>query len=133
MGFSLIIYKPTQRIWFWFNKLEKMYHMNNMVVVDHCELFIYLDLGYSNHSMILTSCTNQTFETQKIVFVFCIQMSNLSTCWTTLAIWKKRYLWCEGISCRLKLMCMQLRHTTKCMHDLGLGWNMALEDFNVNG
>jgi hypothetical protein len=63
-----------------------MYHMNNMVVVDHYELFIYLDLGYSSHSLILTSCTNQTFERQKVVFIFCIQMNNLSTCWTTLDI-----------------------------------------------
>jgi hypothetical protein len=30
----------------WFNRHKKMYYMNNMIILDHCGLFIYLDTRY---------------------------------------------------------------------------------------
>jgi hypothetical protein len=46
-GIFIQICKPWNNLTFhsWFNEQKNMYYMNNMVI-NHCELFIYLDLGY---------------------------------------------------------------------------------------
>jgi hypothetical protein len=56
-GTPIKIQKPWNNVaqgW-WFNGQKKMYFMNNMVVVDHHGLFIYLDVGYpcSFHDVII--------------------------------------------------------------------------------
>ncbi len=52
----------------WFNGRKKMYCMNNIVVMDHCGLFIYLDLEYprSYHEYL-----SPIKHSQIIALVFC--------------------------------------------------------------
>ncbi len=47
-GILIKIHRPQNNLIHqsWFDEHKKMYYMNNIVAIDHCGLFIYLDLGY---------------------------------------------------------------------------------------
>jgi hypothetical protein len=68
----------------WFNKLKKMYYMNNIVVLDHCGLFIYLNNKYlgSFHD---ASYMNQTYTKINISYLY-IGMDVLNIYWGTQVI-----------------------------------------------
>ncbi len=77
-GILIKIHKPWNNVSHrsWFNECNKMYCMNNTMVLDHHGLSIYLNSGYSNffHDVIIFfanwTCrkTNTNFFTYKQIF-----------------------------------------------------------------
>jgi hypothetical protein len=45
-GILIQIYKWNEAHYTWFNGWKKIYAMNNIIILNHHGLFIYIDIGY---------------------------------------------------------------------------------------
>ena len=66
----------------WFNGRKKMYYMNNVVIIDHHGLFIYVDLGYPGlfHDVVAyrhQTCMGRGMSTSHMM----MPITTLNICW----------------------------------------------------
>jgi hypothetical protein len=115
-GILIKIYKWNETHCTWFNGWKKIYAMNNIIILDHFGLFIYINIGYLVLTMMWTRYGTLVFI-RICINISPMVMTTLNTYWEIQVIWA----WGDVYYAKNRVM----RASTKCSpcYSMGLQQN----------